>query len=124
MSLFQNESLCKAFQTKIMHLIYMLLENLYMRSRVTLIRLFSANPFSCMFINILKSRWLHWIFLHFHHTNDPLFSTRVKSQSLLGWGVSDVLCCLGFLCNLGWLCSCYSRGDFFFQCFSSFSCCL
>lgn len=94
------------------------------RNQESLKAFFFTHPFSCIFPNLLKSWWLHWIFLHFHHSNDPLFSTWVKSQPLLGGGVSDILCCLGFLCNLGWLCCCYSRSDFFFQCFPSFSCCL
>lgn len=32
---------------------------------------------------LLESWRFHWIFLHFHHTDDPLFGPRVESHSLL-----------------------------------------
>lgn len=75
-------------------------------------------------IDLLKSRRLHGIFLHFNHPYNPLLSTRVECYSLLGGGVSDVLRCLWFICNLGGLCSSYLCIDFLFQGFSCFPSCL
>ena len=75
-------------------------------------------------IAILKSWWLHRIFLHLHHSYDSLFSTRVESYSLLGRCVSDVLGCLWLLSNLGGLCCSNFCCNFFFQSFSCFPGCL
>ena len=75
-------------------------------------------------IAILKSWWLHRIFLHLHHSYDSLFSTRVESYSLLGRCVSDVLGCLWLLSNLGGLCCSNFCCNFFLQSFSCFPGCL
>lgn len=49
------------------------------------------SRFSCSFWygvsniqNILETWGFHGIFLHFHHTDDPLFGTGIKRESLLG----------------------------------------
>lgn len=45
-----------------------------------------TKPFLQLYL--LESWGFHWIFLHFHHTDDPLFGPWIESHSLLGWCIS------------------------------------